>query len=183
MQTAILTDTNSGITQQEGKELGIFVLPMPVIIENQTFLEGVDITNEKLYEAMKQHNNISSSQPSPGMLMELWDTILQEGYDEIVYIPMSSGLSGSCHSAMQFALDYDGRVLVVDNYRISVTLRESVLNALRLTHHGYRAKEIKDFLEEHAYDASIYITVNSLEYLKKAGESLPPEPPLPPSST
>ena len=173
MQTAILTDTNSGITQQEGKELGIFVLPMPVIIENQTFLEGVDITNEKLYEAMKQHNNISSSQPSPGMLMELWDTILQEGYDEIVYIPMSSGLSGSCHSAMQFALDYDGRVLVVDNHRISVTLRESVLNAMRLAHHGYRAKEIKDFLEEHAYDASIYITVNSLEYLKKSGRVTP----------
>lgn len=173
MKVAISTDTNSGITLEEAKELGIYLLPMPVIIENQTFLEGIDISNEELYEAMEQHKSISSSQPSPGQLMEFWDMIIGKGYDEIVYIPMSSGLSSSCHSAMQFAMEYEGKIQVVDNHRISVTQKESVLGALRLAQKGYGAKEIKDFLEERAYEASIYVTVDSLEYLKKGGRITP----------
>ena len=122
---------------------------------------------------MRQHRDVSTSQPSPGQLMELWDGILAKGYDEIVYIPMSSGLSGSCQSAALFAQDYDGRVQVVDNHRISVTQKESVISALRLVEQGYDAGQIRDFLEKHAYDASIYITVDSMEYLKKGGRVTP----------
>lgn len=173
MRVAILTDTNSGITVSEGKQQGIYVLPMPVIIDHTSYLEGIDITHEQLYAAMKERKNISSSQPSPGMVMELWEHIFREGYDEIVYIPMSSGLSGSCHNAMQFALDYQGKISVVDNHRISVTLKESVLDAKYLADAGYSAKEIKRILEEQAYESSIYVTVNSLEYLKKSGRVTP----------
>lgn len=169
MKTAVVTDTNSGITVEAGKKLGIYVLPMPVIVEDNCYLEGEDITNAELYEAMKDHREVSSSQPSPGSILSLWDTVFQDGFDEIVYIPMSSGLSGSCENAMQLALDYNGKVFVVDNHRISVTLMESVYDAKRLADSGFPAKEIKARLELSAYDASIYITVNSLEYLKKSG--------------
>ena len=167
MKIAIATDTNSGITAMEGEKLGVFVLAMPVNLEETIHYEGIDITSEQLYDAMRQHRDVSTSQPSPGQLMELWDGILAKGYDEIVYIPMSSGLSGSCQSAALFAQDYDGRVQVVDNHRISVTQKESVISALRLVEQGYDAGQIRDFLEKHAYDASIYITVDSMEYLKK----------------
>ncbi len=169
MRTAIATDTNSGITAQEGKQLGIYVLPMPVIIEGKSYMEGMDITHQELYTAMKQGKDVTSSQPSPGMLLNLWDSILREGYDELVYIPMSSGLSGSCHNAIQFAKDYNGKVQVVDNHRISVALKGSVLDARYLAAQGCTASKIKQILEEHAFDSSIYITVNSLEYLKKSG--------------
>ena len=169
MKIAIATDTNSGITAMEGEKLGVFVLAMPVNLEETIHYEGIDITSEQLYDAMRQHRDVSTSQPSPGQLMELWDGILAKGYDEIVYIPMSSGLSGSCQSAALFAQDYDGRVQVVDNHRISVTQKESVISALRLVEQGYDAGQIRDFLEKHAYDASIYITVDSMEYLKKGG--------------
>lgn len=169
MKTAIVTDTNSGITVEAGKKLGIYVLPMPVIVEDNCYLEGEDITNAELYKAMKDHREVSSSQPSPGSILSLWDTVFQDGFDEIVHIPMSSGLSGSCENAMQLALDYNGKVFVVDNHRISVTLMESVYDAKRLADSGFSAKEIKARLELSAYDASIYITVNSLEYLKKSG--------------
>lgn len=173
MKIAIATDTNSGITAMEGEKLGVYVLAMPVNLEETIHYEGIDITSEQLYDAMRQHRDVSTSQPSPGQLMELWDGILAKGYDEIVYIPMSSGLSGSCQSAALFAQDYDGRVQVVDNHRISVTQRESVVSALRLAEQGHDAGQIKDFLEKHAYDASIYITVDSMEYLKKGGRVTP----------
>ena len=173
MKIAIATDTNSGITAMEGEKLGVFVLAMPVNLEETIHYEGIDITSEQLYDAMRQHRDVSTSQPSPGQLMELWAGILAKGYDEIVYIPMSSGLSGSCQSAALFAQDYDGRVQVVDNHRISVTQKESVISALRLVEQGYDAGQIRDFLEKHAYDASIYITVDSMEYLKKGGRVTP----------
>ena len=173
MKIAIATDTNSGITAMEGEKLGVFVLAMPVNLEETIHYEGIDITSEQLYDAMRQHREVSTSQPSPGQLMELWDGILAKGYDEIVYIPMSSGLSGSCQSAALFAQDYDSRVQVVDNHRISVTQKESVISALRLVEQGYDAGQIRDFLEKHAYDASIYITVDSMEYLKKGGRVTP----------
>ena len=173
MKIAIATDTNSGITAMEGEKLGVFVLAMPVNLEETIHYEGIDITSERLYDAMRQHRDVSTSQPSPGQLMELWDGILAKGYDEIVYIPMSSGLSGSCQSAALFAQDYDGRVQVVDNHRISVTQKESVISALCLVEQGYDAGQIRDFLEKHAYDASIYITVDSMEYLKKGGRVTP----------
>ena len=173
MKIAIATDTNSGITAMEGEKLGVFVLAMPVNLEETIHYEGIDITSEQLYDAMRQHRDVSTSQPSPGQLMELWDGILAKGYDEIVYIPMSSGLSGSCQSAALFAQDYDSRVQVVDNHRISVTQKESVISALRLVEQGYDAGQIWDFLEKHAYDASIYITVDSMEYLKKGGRVTP----------
>ena len=173
MKIAIATDTNSGITAMEGEKLGVFVLAMPVNLEETIHYEGIDITSEQMYDAMRQHRDVSTSQPSPGQLMELWDGILAKGYDEIVYIPMSSGLSGSCQSAALFAQDYDSRVQVVDNHRISVTQKESVISALRLVEQGYDAGQIRDFLEKHAYDASIYITVDSMEYLKKGGRVTP----------
>lgn len=171
MRVAITTDTNSGITQNEHPD--IHVLPMPVIINDEMFFEGIDISRNDLYEAMRQHKEISTSQPSPGQLMDFWNGILDAGYDEIVYIPMSSGLSGSCDSAILFAKDYDGKVQVVDNHRISVTQRESVYAALQLACQGYSARDIKKHLEERAYDASIYITVDSMEYLKKGGRITP----------
>ena len=174
MKTAIVTDTNSGITVEEGRKIGIYVLPMPVIIEGKSYLEGVNITNEQLYQAMISDKEVSSSQPSPGDVIALWDDILNDGFDELVYIPMSSGLSGSCHNATQLALDYDSKVWVVDNHRISVTLKESVLDAKALADQGQFAKEIKDYLETTAYHSSIYVTVNSLKYLKKSGRITSP---------
>lgn len=169
MKTAILTDTNSGITVETGREYGIYVLPMPVIIEGTSYLEGVDITNRQLYDAILSDRELCSSQPSPGDVMDMWDSILNDGYDEIVYIPMSSGLSGSCHNAAQLALDYDSKIQVVDNHRISVTLMESVFDAKALADQGLSARKIKDSLEASAYHSSIYVTVNSLKYLKKSG--------------
>lgn len=173
MRTAIMTDTNSGITVEEGKKAGIYVLPMPVIIEQKCYLEGVDITHRQLYDAMLSDKELSSSQPSPGDVMAMWDTILSEGYDEIVYIPMSSGLSGSCQNAILLAQEYDSKVLVVDNHRISVTLMESVYDAKCFADKGLSGEEIKKTLEESAYQASIYITVNSLKYLLKGGRITP----------
>lgn len=173
MKIAIATDTNSGITQKKAQEAEIYLLPMPVIVGEETYLEGVDITNVQLYEAMKQHKDLSSSQPSLGQLAELWDGILRDGYDEIVYIPMSSGLSNSCCNAVQFSGVYGGKVHVADNHRISVTQEEAVFSACQMAKRGLGAKEIKARLEEHAYDASIYITVDSMEYLKKGGRITP----------
>lgn len=169
MKTAVLTDTNSGLTVEEGKALGIYVLPMPVIMEDHCYYEGVDITNRQLYDALLQDRNVSSSQPSPGDVAQLWEKAFRDGYEELVHIPMSSGLSGSCHCAMQQAGEYGGRVHVVDNHRISITLKESVLEAKRLAEQGSSAAGIKEYLEKTAYDASIYVTVDSLKYLKKSG--------------
>lgn len=169
MKTAIVTDTNSGITVEEGRESGIYVIAMPVLIDGECYFEGVDITNGQLYDALKNGRNVSSSQPSPGDVMEVWDSVFQEGYDEIVYIPMSSGLSGSCHSAAQFAAEYGGKVHVTDNHRISVTLMESVYEAKHMADNGHPAGVIKEYLERSAYQSSIYVAVNSLKYLKKSG--------------
>lgn len=173
MKIAIATDTNSSITQKQADEHGIHLLPMPVIIDGETYLEGLNINNAQLYNAMKEHRDISSSQPSPGQLIEFWENILKDGYDQIVYIPMSSGLSNSCHNAIQFSTDYDGKIQVVDNHRISLTQEASVLSALLLAQQGLTAEEIKNYLEERAYQASIYITVDSMEYLKKGGRVTP----------
>ena len=164
----IMTDTNSGFTVEDGAALGIEVLPMPVIVDDRDCLEGVDITQKDLFQAMKAGKEVHSSQPAIGNLMERWEAILEE-YDEIVYIPMSSGLSGSYATAAQFAKEYEGRIEVADNHRISVSLRESVLDALALSQNGLSAKEIRERLEKNAYESSIYITVNTLENLKKSG--------------
>lgn len=169
MKTAIVTDTNSGITVEDGRAKGIYVVAMPVLIDGKCYLEGVDITNEQLYDALKNSRDVSSSQPSPGDVMEAWNTVFKAGYDEIVYIPMSSGLSGSCHSAVQFAMEYGGKVHVADNHRISVTLKESVYEAKHMADRGCGAGDIKEYLERSAYQSSIYVAVNSLKYLKKSG--------------
>lgn len=173
MKIGIATDTNSSISVQRAQEYGIYLLPMPVIVDGKEHFEAKDITNAQLYEAMKQHKELSSSQPSPGQLLDFWEQILNDGCDEIVYIPMSSGLSNSCNNAAQFANAYEGRIQVVDNHRISVTQEASVLSACKLAEQGMGAAEIKAYLEARAYDASIYITVDSMEYLKKGGRVTP----------
>lgn len=169
---AIVTDSNSGITQSQAKELGIFVLPMPFMIDEKTYFEDIDLTQEEFYEKLAAGANISTSQPSPKAVMNLWDELLKE-YDEIVHIPMSSGLSGSCQSALMFAQDYDGKVEVVNNQRISVTQRQSALDAKLLASRGMSAKEIKDFLEADKFNSSIYIMLDTLYYLKKGGRITP----------
>ena len=166
MNTAIMTDTNSGIPADNA--LGCYVLPMPVNIGGETFLEGVDITHAQLYAAMRSGRDVHSSQPAPGDYIALWERILRD-HEELVYIPMSSGLSGSCETARYFAEAYGGRVIVADNHRISVTLYESVYQALALSQRGMGGAQIKDYLERTGPDSSIYITVNSLEYLKRSG--------------
>ena len=169
---AIVTDSNSGITQAEGKKIGIYVLPMPFMIDEVTYYEDIDLTQEQFYEKLKSGANIATSQPSPDSVTSLWDKLLQE-YDEIVHIPMSSGLSGSCQSAMAFAADYDGRVQVVNNQRISVTQRQSALDALQLAAADKDAVQIKEFLENDKFNSSIYIMLDTLYYLKKGGRITP----------
>ncbi len=169
---AIVTDSNSGITQAEGARRGIHVLPMPFMIDEVTYYEDIDLTQEQFYEKLKSGANIATSQPSPASVTSLWDKLLQE-YDEIVHIPMSSGLSGSCQSAMAFAADYDGRVQVVNNQRISVTQRQSALDALQLAAAGKNAAQIKEFLENDKFNSSIYIMLDTLYYLKKGGRITP----------
>lgn len=173
MKTAIMTDTNSGITKDIAKELGIYVIPMPVIIDEKTYYENDTITEEEFFCALSGDRHITTSQPSPGDVMDLWDQILDEGYDELVYIPMSSGLSNSCAAALGYSQEYDGKVEVIDNHRISVTMYQSVLHARDLALQGASAKEIKTALEYDAYNSSIYLAVNTLEYLKKGGRITP----------
>lgn len=169
---AVVTDSNSGITQERGKELGIFVLPMPFYIDGNLYFEDISLTQEDFYKKLQEDADISTSQPSPGDLMDFWENILKE-YDEIVHIPMSSGLSGSCQTAMTLADDYDGKVHVVDNQRISVTQEQSVYDAMALVKAGKSAEEIKQILEEEKLEASIYIMVDTLKYLKKGGRITP----------
>ena len=173
MKTAVMTDTNSGITKDIAKELGIYVIPMPVIIDEETYYENDTITEEEFFCALSGDRHITTSQPSPGDVMDLWDQILDEGYDELVYIPMSSGLSNSCAAALGYSQEYDGKVEVIDNHRISVTMYQSVLHARNLALQGASAKEIKTALENDAYNSSIYLAVNTLEYLKKGGRITP----------
>lgn len=172
MKVAILTDTNSGISTQEAEKLGIFVMPMPVIIDDEVFFEGQNISEEQFYEALQSDRKVSTSQPSPGDLLDQWDEILKD-YDQLVYIPMSSGLSNSCMAATGLALDYEGKVFVADNHRISVTLRNSVLAARKLADQSADASQIKDFLEKEAYHSIIYLAVNTLDFLKKGGRITP----------
>ena len=169
---AIVTDSNSGITQSAAKELGVFVLPMPFYINEELFLEDITLTQEEFYKKLKEDADISTSQPTPLDVTELWDKVLKE-YDELVYIPMSSGLSNSCETAMALARDYDGKVFVVDNQRISVTQRQSVLDALKLIGEGKEGAEVKEILEKTKLSASIYITLETLKYLKKGGRITP----------
>lgn len=173
MKTAVVTDSNSGITQEEAKKEGIFILPMPVIVDGVTRYEGQDLTQEMFYGSLTSGIDVTTSQPSPGDVMDLWDKVLAGGYEELVYIPMSSGLSNSCETAILLSDDYDGKVQVVDNHRISVTQREAVMEAVRLVAAGTSAKAVKEDLEARAYDSSIYITVDTLEYLKKGGRVTP----------
>ena len=166
---AIMTDTNSGITVQEGQDIGVHVLPMPVIIDGHSYQEGVDITHAALYEALRADRMVHTSQPSPAEMAAMWDRILDEGVDEIIFIPMSSELSSCCAAAAALAKDYAGKVHVVDNHRISVTQRSSVYDALYMAQQNMTGAEIKRILEKNAFDASIYICVNTLKYLKRSG--------------
>lgn len=169
---AVITDSNSGITQAQAKELGVYVLPMPFMIGEEQYFEDITLTQDQFYEKLNGGDSISTSQPSPEDVTKLWDELLQE-YDEIVHIPMSSGLSGSCQSAMMLAEDYNGRVQVVNNQRISVTQRQSAIDALELAKRGMNAAEIKDFLEKDKFNSSIYIMLDTLYYLKKGGRITP----------
>lgn len=167
-KVAIITDSNSGITQQEGKELGIQVLPMPFYINGELYFEDITLTQAEFYQKLEEGADISTSQPAPGDVMELWQTALKD-HDQVVHIPMSSGLSSSCETAKMLANDFDGRVQVVDNQRISVTQRQAVRDAMMLAEQGLDAVAIRQRLEETKLDASIYITVETLKYLKKGG--------------
>ena len=169
---AIVTDSNSGITQEMGKSMGIYVIPMPFFIDGELFLEDITLTQEEFYKRLGDNSDISTSQPSPGEVMECWDELLKE-YDEIVHIPMSSGLSSTCHAAQSLSQEYEGKVCVVDNQRISVTQKQSVEDAIVLRDAGKSASEIKEILEAEKLQASIYITVDTLKYLKKGGRVTP----------
>ncbi len=171
-RVAIVTDSNSGITQKQGKELGIRVLPMPFYINEELFFEDITLTQEEFYKRLAEDADISTSQPSPGDVTDLWDELLKS-YDEIVHIPMSSGLSSSCETAAMLADDYDGKVFVVDNQRISITQRRSVLDAIALAKKGMSGIEIQDILMREKLEASIYITLDTLKYLKKGGRITP----------
>ena len=173
MRTAIVTDSNSGIFEAEGRDLGVFVVPMPVIIEGKEYLEGVNLFHEEFYQSLIDNRELSTSQPTPGSVLAVWDMALSEGFDELVYIPMSSGLSSSCQTALMLAEDYDGKVFVVNNQRISVTQKRSVLDAIELAKQGRSGAEIRDFLEETKLESSIYITVDTLKYLKQGGRVTP----------
>ena len=169
---AIVTDSNSGISQAEGKELGIYVIPMPFLVDGKLYFEDVDMNKEQFYHFLENDADLSTSQPSPGDVMDLWDKLLKE-YDEIVHIPMSSGLSASCSTAMGLARDYDGKVQVVDNQRISVTMQQSVMDAKHLVAAGKSAAQVKEILEKEALESSIYLMVDTLKYLKKGGRITP----------
>ena len=170
MKVAILTDSNSGITQDEANKLGVFVLPMPFTIDCQEYKEDINLSQEEFYDKLMNNAEVFTSQPAVGEVTQLFDNILKD-YDQIVHIPMSSGLSGSCQTALMLAEEdeYKGKVYVVDSQRISVTQKYDVLDALELSKQGKNAKEIHDILMENKLNATIYITVNTLEYLKKGG--------------
>lgn len=172
MRVAIVTDTNSGISLAEGARLGVFVLPMPVLIDGQIRYEGIDLTPDEFYAAQQAGRDISTSQPSPGDVMDLWDRVLEE-YDALVYIPMSSGLSTSCQTASALAEDYGGRVQVADLRRISVTQRLAALDGVELAKLGCTAEEIREELERISMDAMIYIGVETLTYLRRGGRVTP----------
>lgn len=172
MRVAIVTDTNSGISVAQGVGLGVFVVPMPLLVNGEIRYEGVDLTSDEFYTAQMEGRDVSTSQPSPGDVMDLWDRVLEE-YDQLVYVPMSSGLSASCQTAQGLAEGYDGRVEVADLRRISVTQQLAVLDALELAKLGLTAREIREELDRVAMDAMIYIGVETLTYLRRGGRVTP----------
>lgn len=169
---AVATDSNSGITQEQAKEYGVHVVPMPFFIDGETYYEGVNLTQEQFYEKLEGNAEISTSMPAVADVIDFWDKLLEE-YDEVVYIPMSSGLSSSCETAIMLAQDYEGKVQVVNNQRISVTQKQSVLDAVELVKRGMNAVQIKEYLEKVKFDSSIYIMLDTLYYLKKGGRITP----------
>lgn len=171
-KVAVVSDSNSGITQVQAKELGVTILPMPFFVGDKTLYEDIDLTQEEFYQMLSENVDISTSMPLVGNVTDTWDELLKE-YDEIVHIPMSSGLSGSCETAMMLSQDYDGKVQIVNNQRISVTQRQSVLDAMALAAQGRSAAEIKEILEREKFESSIYIMVDTLHYLKKGGRITP----------
>ncbi|MCI7493386.1 MAG: DegV family protein [Lachnobacterium sp.] len=171
-RVVVVTDSNSGITQAEAKELDVVVMPMPFYINEEMFYEDIDLTQEQFYAKLAEGGDIKTSMPLVGDVTDKWDELLKE-YDEIVYIPMSSGLSSSCETAYMLSQDYDGKVQVVNNQRISVTMRQSVLDAKAMADSGKTAGEIKDILEDEKFNSSIYIMVDTLSYLKKGGRITP----------
>ncbi len=171
-KVAIVTDSNSGITQEESKKLGIHILPMPFYINGELFYEDITLSQEEFYKKLAEDAEISTSQPSPGDVMDLWEELLKK-YDEILYIPMSSGLSSSCDTAMGLAMEFEGKVRVVNNQRISVTQRQSVLDAIEMAEKGMSVQEIEEVLKREKLESSIYITVDTLKYLKKGGRITP----------
>lgn len=172
MSTAILTDTNSGIYAEEAEKLGIFVIPTPIIIDGKTYFEGETIFHDEFFRAQKSGASIHTSQPAPESVTKAWDKILEK-YDDLVYIPLSSGLSGSVQTALLLARDYGGRVQVADNHRISVTMRQSVDDALKMVSRGMNAAEIRAELERMAFDSTIFLGVETLKYLKSGGRVTP----------
>ena len=169
---AVITDSNSGITQKPAEQYGVVVVPMPFLIAGETYFEDVTLTHDAFFARLQEDVDISTSQPSVGELQEYFDKLLKD-YDEIVFIPMSSGLSGTCQTATMLADEYDRKVHVVNNQRISVTQRQSVIDALNLAKKGYSALEIKEILEREKMESSIYITLDTLKYLKKGGRITP----------
>lgn len=174
MKIAVVTDSNSGITQAQAKEMGVAVLPMPFMIDGETYYEDITLTREQFYQRLKDNADIATSQPTPDSILKMWDKLLKE-YDQIIHIPMSSGLSGSCATAMMLAGEdeYEGKVFVVDNRRISVTQYQSVKDAQMLAAMGMDGTQIKKRLEKTAADSVIFITVDTLKYLKKGGRITP----------
>ena len=168
----VVTDSNSGITPDEARKLGVEVIPMPFYIDEQMYYENIDLTQEQFYEKLTAGGDIKTSMPLVGDVTDKWDEFLKEN-DEIVYIPMSSGLSSSCETAYMLSQDYDGKVQVVNNQRISVTMRQSVIDAKNLAEAGKNAAEIKQILEDAKFESSIYIMVDTLNYLKKGGRITP----------
>ena len=171
-KVAVMTDSNSGITQSQAKELGITVVPMPFYIDGKLYYEDIDLTQEDFYRMLEKGGDISTSMPAVGDLIDRWEALLKD-YDEIVYIPMSSGLSSSCATAKALAQDYEGKVFVVDNQRISVTMKQTVFEAMKMAEHGKTAAEIRDILEATKFESTIYIMVDTLTYLKKGGRITP----------
>ncbi len=169
---AVVTDSNSGITQRQAAEYGVYVLPMPFMIDDETFYEDINLDQKGFYEKLEGGADVVTSQPSPDSVLTLWEKLLKD-YDEIVHIPMSSGLSGSCQSAVMLARDFGGKVQVVNNQRISVTQRQSVLDAKLLAEKGESAARIKEILEQDKFNSSIYIMLDTLYYLKKGGRITP----------
>ncbi len=171
-KVAIVADTNCGITLDEAKELGIYLVTMPFFVDGEEYFEYKTMNHEMFFEKLRAGADVSTSMPSPADLLDTWENLLEE-YDEVVYIPMSSGLSGSCHAAIGFAEDFDGKVQVVDNKRISVIMKQSVLEAKYMAGKGMTAAEIKEYLEKDGLNSAVYVAVDTLEYLKKSGRVTP----------